>query len=759
MKRDFNYNTQVISNKKSNSLNSESDNMDKDLPQSLNYFSEKKFEILLTRTFNLQEDINTGKRTYLHQFDSQITNYVAVEALIVNPRFGKSDLFCSGTTTWFIDDEEVGRNNFNLQIKKEWEIVELVQSWGTPLPGFWRNGDCKVEISIENIPVCTHYFKMGNTTIIDFQSLNADHLSQTNISHNIDIDNQLQVSSLKDTDNSIQSILSELNKFIGLKNLKHSLSDFISYLNFIQERKLNGIETNENLSAHCLFLGNPGTGKTSVARLLGRFFKSIGMLENGHVVEVDRSSLVGEFIGETAQKTEKIINQAMGGILFIDEAYTLKRSDEGKDFGQEAIDIILKRMEDHQGKFFVIAAGYPIQMQRFLESNPGLKSRFTHTFTFEDFTPEELTDIYKLFSSREKFYLSKDAEKFLNEKLAVYCESADHTFGNARFIRNLFNETKIQLSKRYQKLPYEDRDFEAASKILKEDLINAFNNYKKHNQGIIFNEDKLQKYLTELNNLVGLEDVKITFDKLLASIKVEQLKKERSISSSPKNLNSIFIASPGSGTSTVARLFGKIYKEAGILKSGQLVEIDSSIFNGLSKIDSFLTLDNIFQNSADKIILINDSVSTLQAKSDFGDSLLQYFLKKIYLSKEQMVVVLSGNETDISELLTSVPVVQNQFPNVFNFGTYSNRQLLEIALNICQKKNYQLDEGAWQQMLEIICNLRENKSRNFYNARTIKEVLNKAISNQEERIILIKHPKDEDLMMLTYEDFVEIPLH
>ncbi len=759
MKRDFNYNTQVISNKKSNSLNSESDNSAKNLDSSQNYFSEKKFEILLTRTFNLQEDINTGKRTYLHQFDSQITNYVAVEALIVNPRFGKSDLFCSGTTTWFIDDEEVGRNNFNLQIKKEWEIVELVQSWGTPLPGFWRNGDCKVQISVENIPVCTHYFKMGNSTIIDFQSLNADHHSQTNISHNIDLDNQLQVSSLKDSDNSIQSILSELNKFIGLKNLKHSLSDFISYLNFIQERKLNGIETNENLSAHCLFLGNPGTGKTSVARLLGRFFKSIGMLENGHVVEVDRSSLVGEFIGETAQKTEKIINQAMGGILFIDEAYTLKRSDEGKDFGQEAIDIILKRMEDHQGKFFVIAAGYPIQMQRFLESNPGLKSRFTHTFTFEDFTPEELTDIYKLFSSREKFYLSKDAEKFLNEKLAVYCESADHTFGNARFIRNLFNETKIQLSKRYQKLPYEDRDFEAASKILKEDLLNAFNNYKKHNQGIIFNEDKLQKYLTELNNLVGLEDVKITFDKLLASIKVEQLKKERSISSSPKNLNSIFIASPGSGTSTVARLFGKIYKEAGILKSGQLVEIDSSIFNGLSKIDSFLTLDNIFQNSADKIILINDSVSTLQAKSDFGDSLLQYFLKKIYLSKEQMVVVLSGNETDISELLTSVPVVQNQFPNVFNFGTYSNRQLLEIALNICQKKNYQLDEGSWQQMLEIICNLRENKSRNFYNARTIKEVLNKAISNQEERIVSIKHPKDEDLMMLTYEDFVEIPLH
>ncbi len=759
MKRDEIYTPQVIINKMVNPIDNKSNKKTDSLNHSPNFFSEKNFEVILTRTFNLQDGISSGKRTYLKQFDSQITSYVAVEALISNPRFNQSDLFCNGVTAWYIDDEEVGRNNFNLEIKKEWEIIELVQSWGTPLPGFWRNGDCKVEIYLENNLLCSHNFKMANTPIIDFQSLGSNQLSPKNIFNNIHTDNQLQHSIKLDFDNSIQSILDELNKFIGLKVLKHSLSDFITYLNFIRERKLNGIDTKDNLSAHCLFLGNPGTGKTSVARLLGRFFKSIGMLENGHVVEVDRSTLVGEFIGETAQKTEKIINQALGGILFIDEAYTLKRNEDGKDFGQEAIDIILKRMEDHQGKFFVIAAGYPAQMQRFLDSNPGLKSRFTHTFTFEDFTAEELTDIYKLFSSREKFELSKEAEKFLTEKLALFCESADHTFGNARFIRNLFNETKIQLSKRYQKLHYEDRDFEAASKILKEDLVNAFNNYKKHNQGIVFNEDKLQKYFSELQNLVGLEDVKITFSKLFASIRVEQLKKERSIASSPKNLNSIFIASPGSGITTVARLFGKIYKEVGILKSGQLLEIDSSIFHGLSKIDSYLTLDNIFQDSAEKIILINDSILTLQAKGDFSDSLLQYFLKKLYLLRERIVVIISGNENDIQELLTSVPVVQNQFPNIFNFGMYSNRQLLEIALNICQKKNYQLDEGAWQQMLEIICSLRENKQRNFYNARTLKEILNKAISNQEERIISIIHPKDEDLMTLIYEDFIGTPFH
>ena len=197
-------------------------------------------------------------------------------------------------------------------------------------------------------------------------------------------------------------------------------------------------------------MGNPGTGKTSVARLLGKFFKSIGILEHGHVIEVDRTELVGEYIGETAQKTEKVINQALGGILFIDEAYSLKKENSGQDFGQEAIDIILKRMEDYKNKFFVIAAGYPLPMQNFLESNPGLKSRFTHFFTFDDYTAEELTSIYKIFSAKEKYLVDKDAELFLVERLEIICSNADNTFGNARFVRNLFNETKVQLSKRYQ---------------------------------------------------------------------------------------------------------------------------------------------------------------------------------------------------------------------------------------------------------------------------------------------------------------------
>lgn len=718
-----------------------------------NFFSDNLFKVIQTRVFDLQDNINTGKRTYLKTFEKDITNYVAVEVLILNPYFEKRSLYCSGHTIWYIEDEEVGRNNFNLEVKSDWDIVELVQSWGTPLPGFWKTGKCKVEVFLENKLVCTQLFSVGNIQIIDFQNSSELKFEPNKDSLPIESKNALQIKQMLDDKNSLDSVIQELNNFVGLKTLKNSLLDFITYLNFIQERNKQGIETNENISAHCIFLGNPGTGKTSIARLLGKYFKSIGLLEHGHVIEVDRSALVGEYIGETAQKTEKVINQALGGILFIDEAYSLKRVNGGNDFGQEAIDIILKRMEDAQGKFFVIAAGYPDTMQNFLESNPGLKSRFTHLFKFDNYSPEELTEIFKLFAMKEKFIVTPEAEKSLTDKLKSFCDNVDETFGNARFVRNLFNETKVQLGKRYQTLEYDERTFSTLSTIEKEDILSAYNNYLRHSEGKVFSEANLDKYLKELNNLIGLDDVKYMFNKLLASIKVDKLKKERSIAAAPKNLNSIFISEQGAGTTTVARLLGKIFKELSLLENGQLVEIDSSAFYGLSKIDAFLMLDKIFQDSVGKIILINDSILTLQANSDFSDSLLQYFLKKLYLYKDKLAAILTGTSDEIEELIANVPVIENQFPNIFNFRHYSTRQLLEIALNICQKKNYQLEEGAWQQMLEVLTELRKDRNRNFYNARTVKEILNKAIANQEERILSIPHPKDAELMTLTFEDF------
>ncbi len=469
------------------------------------------FEMHSVRMFNLEESLQSQKRTYLLRFDEQKTSYVASEITLKNPNHNNSDAINRGLTIWYLDDEEVGRNNFSLSVKKDWEFVEFVQSWGTPVPGFWKSGEGRIEVLLENNLILKQIFQIGDNEIIDF--LNGPSIIGENLNRQVTEQpkkiEQLQKSSAENI--PLDSLFAEFDNLVGLSTLKKSLKDFITYLDFVNERKRKGIETEETISANCIFLGNPGTGKTTVARLLGQFFKSIGILENGHVIEVDRAQLVGEYIGETAQKTEKIINQALGGILFIDEAYTLKPEKSGQDFGQEAIDIILKRMEDHQGKFFVIVAGYPIPMQNFLESNPGLKSRFTHNFTFDDYTAEELTSIYKIFSTKDKYVVDKNTELFLTKKLEILCLNQDSTFGNARFVRNLFNETKIELSKRYQLLQENEKDFAALNTIDKDDIDSAITNLNNRNRSDHKSDLKVDKYLNEINNLVGLDDVKILF--------------------------------------------------------------------------------------------------------------------------------------------------------------------------------------------------------------------------------------------------------
>jgi len=163
-------------------------------------------------------------------------------------------------------------------------------------------------------------------------------------------------------------------------------------------------------------------------------------------------------------------------------------------------------------------------------------------------------------------------------------------------------------------------------------------------------------------------------------------------------------------------------------------------------------MDELFKNLLGNVILVNDTVAALQCTNDFSESLLQYFLKKLYLINDDVVALLSGSREEIESLLNNFPVLENQFPNVFNFEPYTTRQLLEIALNICQKKNYQLDEGAWQQLMELIVELKKEKRKNFYNSRTIKEILNKAIAIQEDRILKSQNINENDLMLITFED-------
>jgi SpoVK/Ycf46/Vps4 family AAA+-type ATPase len=266
---------------------------------------------------------------------------------------------------------------------------------------------------------------------------------------------------------TLDSVNEELEKQIGMANIKAEVSTLFNLLKLQKIRRERGIAV-APVSLHSVFSGPPGTGKTTIARLIGKIYKQMGMLEKGHVVETDRAGLVGSYIGHTAQKVEEKIHEAMGGVLFIDEAYTLKPENVSNDFGQEAIDIILKRMEDYRDKIVVIVAGYPEEMERFLISNPGLKSRFNRHFNFDHYTPCELVEIYQKFCSENHYVLTENAKVVLTKQVELMCNYRDKNFGNGREMRNLFEKTlENQANRLASKIDLSD---EVLTSILPEDL-------------------------------------------------------------------------------------------------------------------------------------------------------------------------------------------------------------------------------------------------------------------------------------------------
>ena len=255
---------------------------------------------------------------------------------------------------------------------------------------------------------------------------------------------------------TLEELLAELDGLCGLDRVK---ADVKSLINLVKVRKLrqeHGLPV-PPMSLHLVFLGNPGTGKTTVARLLARIYKSIGVLSKGQLVEVDRSGLVAGFVGQTAIKTGEAVEKALGGVLFIDEAYALASPDNPNDFGREAIETLLKAMEDHRDDLIVIVAGYTALMERFLHANPGLESRFNKYFYFEDYNGEQLMDIFRSMCARNGYTLDGEAEKYAAERLRERYRRRDENFGNAREVRNLFERAAVCQADRLAALERPDK--------------------------------------------------------------------------------------------------------------------------------------------------------------------------------------------------------------------------------------------------------------------------------------------------------------
>ncbi|MBO7497541.1 MAG: AAA family ATPase [Salinivirgaceae bacterium] len=267
----------------------------------------------------------------------------------------------------------------------------------------------------------------------------------------------------------------ELDELIGLKEVKDEVHDLVNFVKVQKMREEQGLKV-PKMSYHLVFTGSPGTGKTTVARIVARIYKDLGVLEKGHTVETDRSGLVAEYVGQTAVKTNAIIDSALNGVLFIDEAYALVPEHAGSDYGQEAISTLLKRMEDDRDRLVVIIAGYTNEMKRFINSNPGLQSRFNKYINFPDYSADELFRIYELHAKKNQYQLNAEAGEYLRERLEYVVAHKDRNFGNGRYSRNLFEKSIQSQANRLSGVS--NPTSEMLSEITKEDIEKALANTK-----------------------------------------------------------------------------------------------------------------------------------------------------------------------------------------------------------------------------------------------------------------------------------------
>ncbi|MCL6098401.1 MAG: AAA family ATPase, partial [Bacteroidetes bacterium] len=555
---------------------------------------------------------------------------------------------------------------------------------------------------------------------------------------------------------ALKEALDELQKLVGLSAIKKQIDEMVKLARYLDEQ---GEDIKKIFTEHILFLGNPGTGKTTVARIYGKIYSALGILPKGHLVETDRQGLVAGYVGQTAEKTTAIIDKSIGGMLFLDEAYALiKSGDSGNDFGKEAIDILLKRMEDDRGKFIVIAAGYTDEMNRFVASNPGMQSRFSKSFFFEDYSPSELMEIAKRSLARDKKVLSGSAEEKLFKHFEDLFKNRDKKFGNARIVRNILEAVKQKMLLRLSDLPATERTEEKHYTVEGTDISEVLTQEIEAKQFEVKGDPLiLQEHINELNKLIGLEDVKKEIYKLISFFKISQLKKEKGLHSVERNLNSIFIGNEGVGKRTVVNILAKILKELGVLKKEQVVEVERHDLIGGYPGQTEIKTDKVIQQAFGGILFVKDAKALFDDNS-FGKEAVETIFKRLFDYKNKFILVLSGTKSEIELIFKSDSSIKAKLPNHFYFEDFTPREMLGIASNIAEKKGYSLDEGALQELLDLFSKLSASKKEHLNNVVLAKHLFYAAVTNQEERIFNMYEQNDVDLTTITLEDVEKINL-
>jgi len=629
--------------------------------------------------------------------------------------------------------------------------------WGNDVAGSWKDEVYFVEVIFMDTLVAQIRFDVGTEEVEgtpDLLTGNEVHVKAGGETVTGAENPEAVVPEAK-----LEELLANLDSLIGLTGIKKSVRDHISYLNFLKLRKEKGFEESGKINLHSVFTGNPGTGKTTVVNMLGMIYKKMGLLSKGHVVEVDRADLVGEYIGQTAPKTKKIIESARGGILFIDEAYSLARAgDDSKDFGKEVIEILLKEMSDGEGDIAIMGAGYPKEMDAFLESNPGMKSRFSHYYEFEDYLPDELLAIAIAGTEKKGVKLAPEATKFMEEQFIEAYRTRDRTFGNARMALGIVESAKMNMALRLMQVGDVDKlDNEVLSTITLADVEKAFGGRTKRKPDLGINEKMLRDALDELNGLVGMNNIKAEVNELVKLVRFYRETGKEVLNRF--SLHAIFTGNPGTGKTTVARIIAKIYKGLGLIEKGHLVEVDrEGLVAGYVGQTAIKTGERI-QEAIGGVLFIDEAygLASKGGSNDFGAEAVQVILKKMEDLRGQFAVIVAGYPDNMHEFIETNPGLKSRFDRHYEFFDYSADELNTIALSLLDKEKLSASPEAAAHVKNYLTQLFETRDKFFGNARTVRQVIGESVKNQHLRMASL--PADqrskEALGLLTLDDVSE----